>query len=228
MSKTTYIYLQSLDLYLCSDGKLYNDEQLDYFYNEEKEWKKNLPNPTFQELMKMFPKSIASARRGQKAEIKRQKQLMSDSDEAREEYYNDVINKADFREQNKLKKEIDEYFDKLRKKRESKIKACVYNLSYLDQLQGKEVKKLGGITDRDIERAKKVPIESLYIGDLLKHGKRAIGICPFHKEKTSSFTAYLDQNSWWCYGCNSGGSVVDFVMKQNDIDFLSAVKHLIK
>jgi hypothetical protein len=88
-------------------------------------------------------------------------------------------------------------------------------------------KKEGKITDEDIARAKAVPIESLFPGVLRKSAGRLTGKCPFHEEKTASFVIYEKQNSWWCYGCSEGGSVIDFVMKTQNLKFLDAVKKLI-
>lgn len=82
------------------------------------------------------------------------------------------------------------------------------------------------IGDDDIARAKEVPIEELFSGPLRKLGKRATGNCPFHNEKTGSFTIYLDQNKFYCYGCSAGVDAIDFVMKRDSVDFLTAVRTL--
>ena len=86
----------------------------------------------------------------------------------------------------------------------------------------------GGITDDDISRAKEVPIEDLYDGKLRKVGGRLVGRCPFHEEKTGSFTIYIDQNSFYCYAECKGGSSIDYIMFLNNCNFVEAVKFLIK
>jgi hypothetical protein len=83
------------------------------------------------------------------------------------------------------------------------------------------------ITDEDIARAKKVPIEKLYSGQLRIFGNKAVGICPFHNEVYPSFTIYLDENKFYCYGCSAGTDAIDFIMKRDDCDFVTAVKKLI-
>lgn len=83
------------------------------------------------------------------------------------------------------------------------------------------------ITDADIARAKEVPLDELFGGPLRKLGKRATGNCPFHNEKTGSFTIYLDQNKFYCYGCSAGVDTIDFVMKRDNCDFHTAVRTLI-
>ena len=50
--------------------------------------------------------------------------------------------------------------------------------------------------------------------------------CPFHGEKTPSLKIYPDGRGWWCYGCNSGGDVIDFVSKLFNLDFLNACKRI--
>lgn len=85
------------------------------------------------------------------------------------------------------------------------------------------------ITNEDILRAKEIPIESIYKGELRGNGNnRAVGKCPFHNEKTPSFVVYLDKNKWWCFGsCGNGGDVIDFIKLRDDCDFITAVKILL-
>lgn len=83
------------------------------------------------------------------------------------------------------------------------------------------------INDADIARAKEVPIADIYAGKLRRMGNKAVGTCPFHDESTASFTIYLDQNKFYCYGCSAGVDVIDFVMKRDGCDFLTAVRTLL-
>lgn len=226
---TSYLYVSSIDKYLSSDGCFYTDEQLDYFDQLKREHQASLPNYTFTQLMEIFPEATGPARRGLKAELKKYKQITKEINQDQENYYDNFISKAHFTEQAGMKEDSDEKFDELRKQWTGKIKAVMFKLSYLDELEGISVAKTGnGITEADIARAKEVPIETFYTNHLHKHGKLAVGRCPFHNEKTGSFTIYLDQNSFWCYGCQTGGSVIDFIMQQNKCSFLDAVKTLLK
>ena len=50
--------------------------------------------------------------------------------------------------------------------------------------------------------------------------------CPFHGEKTPSLRIYDGHKGWHCFGCGSGGSVIDFVMKLYDINFSQAVTRI--
>ena len=46
-----------------------------------------------------------------------------------------------------------------------------------------------------------------------------MGLCPFHNEKTPSFTIFTETNSYYCFGCKIGGDVIDFVMKTQNLNF---------
>ncbi len=72
------------------------------------------------------------------------------------------------------------------------------------------------------------PIEDViapYVA-LKRAGKNLKGLCPFHSEKTPSFTVYPDSNSYYCYGCGSGGDVVTFVKSIENLDYVEALKLL--
>ncbi|MCC6591632.1 MAG: AAA family ATPase [Bryobacterales bacterium] len=60
---------------------------------------------------------------------------------------------------------------------------------------------------------------------LKKGGPRElVGLCPFHKEKTPSFTVTPDKRMFYCFGCQAGGDVFDFVAKIEGVTFNSAVR----
>jgi DNA primase len=63
--------------------------------------------------------------------------------------------------------------------------------------------------------------------DLEKKGKDYFGICPFHNENTASFSITPEKNSWYCFGCGNGGTVIDFVMKYNKVSFVKAISILL-
>jgi DNA primase len=68
-----------------------------------------------------------------------------------------------------------------------------------------------------------IQIISEYV-HLKQSGRNFIGLCPFHSEKTPSFTVNPEKKFFKCFGCGEGGSVFHFIMKQEGIDFVEAVK----
>lgn len=61
---------------------------------------------------------------------------------------------------------------------------------------------------------------------LEKRGRNYIGLCPFHDEKTPSFTVSEDKQICHCFGCKKGGNVFQFTQEIKDIPFVEAVKEL--
>jgi len=61
---------------------------------------------------------------------------------------------------------------------------------------------------------------------LIKKGREYHGLCPFHNEKTPSFTVNEDKGFYHCFGCGEHGSVFDFVMKTNNMSFPESVEQL--
>lgn len=81
------------------------------------------------------------------------------------------------------------------------------------------------LSDDDIQRAREFPIEDLFEGDLKRVGNKFVGLCPFHSEKTPSFTIFSD-NKYRCFGCGEYGDAISFIQKTRNIDFVTAVKEL--
>ena len=61
---------------------------------------------------------------------------------------------------------------------------------------------------------------------LKKSGKNYFGLCPFHSEKTPSFSVAPDKQIFYCFGCGKGGDVIKFVMELEQYTFVEAVTHL--
>ena len=61
---------------------------------------------------------------------------------------------------------------------------------------------------------------------LKRRGKNLVGLCPFHNEKTPSFTVYPENGSFYCFGCGVGGDVISFVRQIENLDYIDAVKLL--
>ena len=87
----------------------------------------------------------------------------------------------------------------------------------------------GRIRREDIEdlreRADIVAVVSDYT-QLKRAGQRMKGLCPFHSEKTPSFTVNAERGFYHCFGCGEGGDTIDFLMKVQGLDFVEAVEQL--
>ncbi len=70
-----------------------------------------------------------------------------------------------------------------------------------------------------------VDLVSEYV-TLKKAGRNYIGSCPFHKEKTPSFTVNAEKQIYHCFGCGEGGNAFSFLMKIGNMTFPEAVRHL--
>lgn len=61
---------------------------------------------------------------------------------------------------------------------------------------------------------------------LKRRGRNLVGLCPFHNEKTPSFTVYPENGSYYCFGCGQGGDIVTFTMRAENLDYIDAIKKL--
>lgn len=72
------------------------------------------------------------------------------------------------------------------------------------------------------------PIENVvgsYV-QLKRQGRNQVCCCPFHSERTPSFTVFPDTQSFFCFGCGAGGDAITFIMKAENLDFTEALKFL--
>ncbi len=81
------------------------------------------------------------------------------------------------------------------------------------------------ITARVKEQTDIVKIIGEYV-DLKRSGVRYLGLCPFHGEKTPSFSVHGGQQFYYCFGCAESGDVFSFLMKYHNYDFPQALKYL--
>ncbi len=85
------------------------------------------------------------------------------------------------------------------------------------------------ITEEIIEKVREasdiVDIISEYI-PLKRSGSNFVGLCPFHHEKTPSFTVSQTKEFFHCFGCGEGGDVITFIMKRENLSFPEAVRFL--
>ncbi|MBE6778142.1 MAG: DNA primase [Ruminococcaceae bacterium] len=61
---------------------------------------------------------------------------------------------------------------------------------------------------------------------LRRRGRNLVGLCPFHGEKTASFTVYPETASFYCFGCHVGGDVITFIKQIESLEYMDAVRFL--
>ena len=74
------------------------------------------------------------------------------------------------------------------------------------------------------DRSSVEEIAKRYVPSLTKKGRNYVGLCPFHKEKTPSFTVSPERQMFYCFGCQTGGNVFTFISKIERLDFPESVK----
>ena len=79
--------------------------------------------------------------------------------------------------------------------------------------------------DELVERSDIVDVVSQYV-QLTKKGGNLFGLCPFHNEKTPSFSVSPDKQIYHCFGCGKGGGVISFIMSIENLSFPDAVRFL--
>jgi DNA primase len=79
--------------------------------------------------------------------------------------------------------------------------------------------------DQVLERINILDVVSQYV-KLRKAGRNFVGLCPFHQEKTPSFTVSIEKQIYYCFGCHEGGNAVNFISKYERITFFEALEGL--
>lgn len=76
------------------------------------------------------------------------------------------------------------------------------------------------------DRSRIEEIVKQYVPSLKKRGSNYVGLCPFHKEKTPSFTVSPQKQIFYCFGCQTGGNVFSFISKIERLNFPDSVRFL--
>lgn len=95
------------------------------------------------------------------------------------------------------------------------------------EMQGDAMAK--GYTEEQIQQVLEgndiIDVVAQYV-PLKKNGHRYVGRCPFHNEKTPSFSVSADKQLYYCFGCGAGGDVITFVRNLENLTFVESVQHL--
>ena len=81
--------------------------------------------------------------------------------------------------------------------------------------------------DELLARSDIVDVVGSYV-QLQRKGANLFGLCPFHSEKTGSFSVSPDKQIYYCFGCKRGGGVINFIMEEENLSFPDAVRFLAK
>jgi len=87
-------------------------------------------------------------------------------------------------------------------------------------------KQLSDESSPQVERPSLVAIVEHSGVHLRRAGKELVALCPFHNEKTPSFSVNPDKQVWHCHGCQAGGDVFSYVMELKGIGFIEAKRYL--
>lgn len=81
--------------------------------------------------------------------------------------------------------------------------------------------------DELMARSDIVDVVGSYV-QLTRKGANLFGLCPFHSEKTGSFSVAPDKQIYYCFGCKKGGGVVNFIMEEENLSYPEAIRFLAK
>ena len=84
------------------------------------------------------------------------------------------------------------------------------------------------ISESTINKVRELAIEDVlepYVR-LSKKGSTLMGICPFHEERTGSFSVSPGKNLFHCFSCNRGGDAITFIMEKENLSFMEAIEFL--
>ena len=85
------------------------------------------------------------------------------------------------------------------------------------------------ISEQTIEQIRSasdiVDVVSAYV-ELKKRGRNFFGLCPFHNEKSASFSVNQERQIYKCFGCGAGGGSINFIMEIENLDFVESLRHL--
>src|SRR5579862_2535161 len=85
------------------------------------------------------------------------------------------------------------------------------------------------IPEEDVAKVRSATDLVALIGEqtaLKRVGRRFVGLCPFHAEKTPSFSVNAEEGFYYCFGCASSGDAITFVRQVEHLDFVEAVRFL--
>lgn len=208
------IHLPFLHLFI-SSRYIFTEEEIEYIDKLEEEWKQQ-KILSIHELLIIFPEAKQIIIRTSKQKIKQLKEQLKNIRQVQWAL-------VDNRTKDPVNKELFQlWIDDEEQQRKDIFKQIKRIIFTIQRIKNPEVIPTGKITEADIAHAKEVPLENF-----LQINQAGFAHCPFHQDKTPSLKIYKKQNRWFCFSCNSGCDIIDLIMRQDNCDFLTAVKKLI-
>ena len=202
-------YLQSENIYI-GNTTTFTPEEIEYFDMFESEWMQSLPSLRIHEFATTFPEAKSVIKK-LVAEDKHALNVIQDE----ELYIKDIVFNTI---ENRANSELIETMaivgytnTNYKKKLEKRI---VTNQQLLYFLESKD-------TPFNIDTIREIPITNF-----LEVNHAGFARCIWHEEKTPSMKFYPRNNKVFCFGCSSGGDVIDVYMKLFDVTFKDAIKKL--
>ena len=198
----------------------------EFFRKLEEEYKDSILKLTYKELLNIFPEAVSGyivpkikelkeAIKKTEEQIKKCLKIVREKSKPENHWFWEmVITVLDTSQLVEIEKQIKHF-------------TLLLNLTK-NMTKEQPIKPKNLITDEMVKRAEERPIEDVIsnIIKLKKRGENLIGLCPFHNEKTPSFTVYTKTNSFYCFGCQKSGNTIKFVMEYHGLSFRDAIKLL--
>lgn len=202
-----------------------NEEEIEYFESLGIAHKKEFAKaPSIFQLMEWYPEAKQTALRNIRLHIKHYKKEIENVLEFQSNFLEKVfpievkknileaIGNKEWIQGSTIRK-VEEYKKEINKLEKDKK----YVLSLINPIKYKQ----HTINTEIINRVKQIPIT-----DFIQVGRNNKSICLFHSDKNPSMHVYKESNSYYCFTCQSHGSVIDIIMKLQNTDFIGAVHYL--
>lgn len=192
--------------------------------NLEHAWRKSQLRCSYRELINIFPEAMTMIEQ-KIAEYNKQKQRLV------------KFIKSQFRKISQFKTDCfsswfcEELIDEFYVKKLIELEKILSRLYFQRKLSRGEKCNCGNssISQEKIEQARQYPIEKIVMNfkKAYQRNRRIYALCPFHSDKQPSFIAYLETNSWYCFGCQQGGDIIKLISQLKNLNFKETINYLI-
>jgi hypothetical protein len=195
-------------------------EFLDYAARLEEQWKQTLPHYTDKELLAIFPEAKIIIPLKIREWMQEQKKVIEVIKAKLR-----VVYKKSAKENQWFWKEVVKQLDGHKLMEINKHLTRLYRQRAIAENRKPKGNRL---SEEQIQQALAVPLVDIAMRSikLRRAGRTFMGLCPFHNERRPSFHIYPQKNNFYCYGCNKGGNVINFVRETQGLSFREAINYL--